>query len=112
MQTSKASSFEMLSSTHPQLTQEHVRQTDIRFYWVKNSDEEKSGAFTQNPAEDIPRNKLTAKLGTQKYVGRMQKREATRVEVHIFAGVPGLRVCASGFYRRLTVFQNYTEKSE
>ena len=39
----------------------------------ETSDEEGAGTFTANPAEDIPRNKLTEKLarGIQTYVQRM-----------------------------------------
>ena len=62
----------MLSSTHRQLTQKHANRAKPKFVFIEpeTSDEEGSGAFTANPAEDIPRNKLTEKLarGIQTYV--------------------------------------------
>jgi hypothetical protein len=58
-----------------------------KFVYIEpeSSDEEAVGAFTANPAEDIPRNKLTEKLarGLQTYVQRMQKREGFRVEIRL-----------------------------
>lgn len=62
--------------------QERARPKFV-FIDPESTDEEGSGAFTANPAEDIPRNKLTEKLarGIQTYVQRMQKREGIRVEV-------------------------------
>lgn len=56
-----------------------------RFVYIEpdSSEDEQGGNFTANPAEDIPRNKLTEKLarGLQSYVSRLQKREGFRVEV-------------------------------
>lgn len=51
----------------------------------EESEDESGGAFTANPADDIPRNKLTEKLarGIQTYVQRMQKREGFRAEVRV-----------------------------
>jgi hypothetical protein len=42
----------------------------VLFIEPESSDDETGGAFTANPAEDIPRNKLTEKLarGLQSYV--------------------------------------------
>jgi hypothetical protein len=42
----------------------------VIFIEPESSDDETGGAFTANPAEDIPRNKLTEKLarGLQSYV--------------------------------------------
>lgn len=71
------------------------------FIEPESSDDETGGAFTANPAEDIPRNKLTEKLarGLQSYVQRMQKREGFRAEVKTQpfgkSWVPAPRECAS-----------------
>ena len=73
----------------------------LLFIEPESSDDETGGAFTANPAEDIPRNKLTEKLarGIQSYVQRMQKREGFRIEVRAQpAGktwVPPPRECAT-----------------
>jgi hypothetical protein len=55
----------------------------VMFIEPDSSEDETGGAFTANPADDIPRNKLTEKLarGLQSYVQRMQKREGFRAEV-------------------------------
>jgi hypothetical protein len=57
------------------LTVRHQRARP-KFVYIEpeSSDEEAAGAFTANPAEDVPRNKLTEKLarGLQTYVKRMQ----------------------------------------
>ena len=44
--------------------------SDSDYHSTESSDDETGGAFTANPAEDIPRNKLTEKLarGLQSYV--------------------------------------------
>lgn len=51
----------------------------------EESEDDSGGAFTANPADDIPRNKLTEKLarGIQSFVQRMQKREGFRAEVKV-----------------------------
>lgn len=51
----------------------------------EESEDDSGGAFTANPADDIPRNKLTEKLarGIQSFVQRMQKREGFRAEVRV-----------------------------
>lgn len=49
----------------------------------EEQEDDTGGQFTANPADDIPRNKLTEKLtrGIQSFVQRMQKREGFRAEV-------------------------------
>jgi hypothetical protein len=68
------------------LTVRHDRARP-KFVYIEpeSSDEEAAGAFTANPAEDLPKNKLTEKLarGLQTYVKRMQEREGFRAEVRI-----------------------------
>lgn len=51
----------------------------------EESEDDQGGAFTANPADDIPRNKLTEKLarGIQTFVQRMQKREGFRAEIRV-----------------------------
>jgi hypothetical protein len=75
-------------NTTPHANGSVMRPTDRarpKFIYIEpeSSDDEAGGAFTANPAEDIPRNKLTEKLarGIQTYVQRMQKREGFRIEV-------------------------------
>ena len=58
-----------------------------KMLYIEPEEEEDNdgGAFTANPADDIPRNKLTEKLarGIQTFVQRMQKREGFRAEVRV-----------------------------
>jgi hypothetical protein len=58
-------------------------QPKLLYIEPEESEDETGGAFTANPADDIPRNKLTEKLarGIQSFVQRMQKREGFRAEV-------------------------------
>lgn len=65
----------------------HMKGDRASNKWLVLDPEEKEDhagdAFTANPSEDIPRNKLVEKLarGIQTFVQRMQKREGFRAEV-------------------------------
>jgi hypothetical protein len=63
---------------------DRVRQK-VLYIEPEESEDDAGGAFTANPADDIPRNKLTEKLarGIQTFVQRMQKREGFRAEVRV-----------------------------
>jgi hypothetical protein len=75
-----------LNTAGGSLTARHDRARP-KFVYIEpeSTDEEAAGAFTANPAEDIPRNRLTEKLarGLQTYVKRMQQREGFRAEVRV-----------------------------
>ena len=66
--------FSMRSAVGSSLAKKNDRARP-KFLYIEpdSSDEEAGEAFTANPAEDIPRNKLTEKLarGLQTYVQRM-----------------------------------------
>jgi len=70
------------------MRQQHMMKAERirpKFMYIEpeESEDDSGGAFTANPADDIPRNKLTEKLarGIQSFVQRMQKREGFRSEV-------------------------------
>ena len=70
-------------SMHRQLKMDARAKPKILYIEAEESEDDSGGAFTANPADDIPRNKLTEKLtrGIQSFVQRMQKREGFRAEV-------------------------------